>query len=365
MAQAAAAAVVNANRIKRATDLPPFFGAPSKDVIGARQLIDRMTHAARVANWNDDASKCDNFYLLLRDRALIWWEQLVYEGVDVANWDTVKQEFLSTYEPKFTAKTTCANFADLTQRSGETVNDYYLRICESMSRICEAKPAAMTTVRTAVIPVAVGPPAVAAADRETIKAEGILDAEKFFRHQLFLAGLAHHLRAKVMEANKDTLRESVALAIELETIHGRPGARATVAAVQQEDENCEMAEIRDDIDDDELAAINAIRQRKGKAPFRKPFRSGNFTGQSSNQPVTGNCRFCKKPGHHQKKCRARIAARAPMVDKDGKPFRHNVSAVAEAPAADNAASPGAQPGHMHNESTVGSIMANAFSSLNW
>ena len=355
MAQAAAQAVADANRIKRATDLPPFFGAPSKDVIGARQLIDRMTHAARVARWDDDAAKCDNFYLLLRDRALIWWEQLVYEGVNVANWDTVKQEFLNTYEPKFTAKTTCANFADLTQRSGETINDYYLRICEAMSRICEAKPGAMTTMRTAVIPVAAG-------DRETIKAEGILDAEKFFRHQLFLAGLAHHLRSKVMEANKDTLRESVALAIELETIHGRPGARATVAAVQQEDESCE---IRDDIDDDELAAINAIGQRKGKAPFRRPFRSKS-NGQANYQPVTGNCRYCKKPGHHQKKCRARIAARAPMVDKDGKPFRQNVSAVSEADtAASNPAPPGAQPGHMHNESTVGSIMANAFSSLNW
>ena len=96
MAQAAAAAVAAANRIKRATDLPPFYGAPSKDVIGARQLIDRMTHAARIANWNDNTSKCDNFYLLLRDRALVWWEQLVYEGVNVANWNDVKTEFLAT-----------------------------------------------------------------------------------------------------------------------------------------------------------------------------------------------------------------------------------------------------------------------------
>lgn len=362
MAQAAAQAVADANRIKRATDLPPFFGAPSKDVIGARQLIDRMTHAARVAHWNDDASKCDNFYLLLRDRALIWWEQLVYEGVDVANWETVKREFLSTYEPKYTAKTTCANFADLTQRSGETVNDYYLRICEAMARICEAKPAAMTTVRTAVL--IANPPAANDNDRETIKREGILDAEKFFRHQLFLAGLAHHLRSKVMEANKNTLRESVALAIELETIHGRPGARTTVAAVQQEEDLGEMAGIRDDIEDDELAAINAIRQRKGKAPFRRPFRSG-FNGQAGSQPVMGNCRYCKKPGHHQKKCRARIAARAPMVDKDGKPFRQNVSVVSETGTINDNAPPGPTTTPMHNETSVGSIMANAFSSLNW
>ena len=73
---AAAAAVADANRIKRATDLPPFYGVPSKDVCSARQLMDRMTHAARIANWNNADQKCDNFYLLLRDRALIWWEQL-------------------------------------------------------------------------------------------------------------------------------------------------------------------------------------------------------------------------------------------------------------------------------------------------
>jgi hypothetical protein len=32
------------------------------------------------------------------------------------------------------------------------------------------------------------------------------------------------------------------------------------------------------------------------------------------------CRFCKKPGHCQKDCRSRIAAKAPCVDQQCKPY---------------------------------------------
>ena len=246
-------------QLRRATDLPPFYGVPARDTIGARQLVDRITYAARVANWADDAAKCNNFYLLLRDRALVWWSQLEYEGIDVANWDTVKAEFLATYEPRYTAKTTCTNFGELVQRSNESVNDYYLRVCEAISRICEAKPATMSDVRTAVAA------AAAANERQEIKKEGILDAEMFFRHQLFLAGLKDALRGKVLEANKATLRESVQLAIELETIHADRRRTGTVAAVgpYPDDNLDEGTNVEEDLDDQELAAVNALRRQQG------------------------------------------------------------------------------------------------------
>ena len=363
----AAAAVAAANRIKKATDLPPFFGVPSKDTCSARQLMDRMTHAARIAGWANADQKCDNFYLLLRDRALVWWDQLKYEGIDVDNdWDAVKADFLRTYEPKYTAKTTCANFSDLTQRQGEGVHDYYLRVCESMSRIVEAKPDAMTAVRAAVMPVGAAVAAVAQADRETIKAEGILDAEKFFRHQIFLAGINPHLRSKVMEANKDTLRESVTLALELETIHSERRVR-TVAAVTEDVQE----EAEHDFDDEELEAVNAIRQRNGKPPFRRRFQR---SGPSSNAATAGSnsnfgkCRYCKKPGHLQKNCSARINARAPMVDKDGKPYSRNVSSVGgnNAAAANSAtAASGHATSQQNPESSVGSILSSALNTLNW
>lgn len=364
---AAAAAVLAANRVKRATDLPPFFGDPAKDTVSARQLIDRMTYAARIAGWAQPAQKCENFYMLLREQALIWWEQLRYEEVDVDNdWDAVKADFLRTYEPRYTAKTTCANFAELTQRQGEGVNHYYLRVCEAMTRICEAKPEAMNDVRSAELPAnAIPAAAVTDAQRRALKNEGIVDAEKFFRHQLFLAGITPSLRTKVMEANKATLRESVAYALELETIHSDRRIK-TVAAVE-----AEPGDEDHDYDDDEVDAINAIRQRKGKPLLRKKFQRHGPTsaGPSSNGATFGKCRYCKQPGHLQKFCQARIAARAPQVDKDGKPYTRRVSAVTAAPT-DPAANSGparaaAAAADTSSEPLVGSILSSALNSLNW
>jgi hypothetical protein len=34
------------------------------------------------------------------------------------------------------------------------------------------------------------------------------------------------------------------------------------------------------------------------------------------------CRYCKKPGHLQKVCNARIKAGAPQVDLNGKPYTY-------------------------------------------
>ena len=99
-AAAAQAAMDQQARINRVTQLPLFYGIPSKDTIAPRHLIQRITFAARIANWNTDEKKIDNFYMLLRERALIWWEQLEYEGINIAVWDTVKTEFLAAYEPK-------------------------------------------------------------------------------------------------------------------------------------------------------------------------------------------------------------------------------------------------------------------------
>jgi hypothetical protein len=44
-------------------------------------------------------------------------------------------------------------------------------------------------------------------------------------------------------------------------------------------------------------------------------------GQGSQTPQGEKCRYCKKPGHRQKDCRSRIAARAPCVDQNGVPYK--------------------------------------------
>src|SRR5574343_642950 len=69
--------LANHDRIRKSTDLPLFYGRKDKDTCTARLLIERFETAARIARWNaDEVRKCEEFYLILRDRALIWWKGL-------------------------------------------------------------------------------------------------------------------------------------------------------------------------------------------------------------------------------------------------------------------------------------------------
>lgn len=333
MAQAEFQNALNAHdRVRKSTDLPLFFGRKDKDVVSPHVLLDRINRAATVALWNTDDRKISEFYMILRDRALVWWDSLEdMENVDRTVWADVQREFLAGYAPKFTAKTTCTNFQDLLQRSGETVHDYYLRVTEALKKMCEAKPDAINTVRIAI--------GAAAADVAVqIKREGIKDAERFFMHQLFIAGLKEDIRMKIMEAGKATITESVTLAREIEVIHNDKKKGATIASV--EDSNP-----YDDVDDDEINAINAIRFQKGKPPMnfnrrpgqppqgqRGPQQQQRQQGQSS--AFNGDCRYCKFKGHSQKDCRKRKAAKAPCVDAQGKPYANQtVNAVENSTAA--------------------------------
>ena len=363
--QAAMQAALGAHdRVRRSTDLPLFFGRADKDTISARLLVDRIETAAQIAGWNDDARKLQEMYMILRDRAVVWWRSLPDAGIDRAVWDDVKNEFLAMYEPRYTAKTTCTNFQDLVQRVGESIRDYYLRVCETFDRMCEAKPAAIGTLRTVPAAVAAAVPAIVPADLTAMKTEGIKDMEQFFRHQLFMAGLRDDLRAKVMEAGKATLHESMRYAQEMEIIqHDKRGrAVAAVAAANTSDQPVADEE-EEDFTEEELKAVNAIRFRQGKPPFRPNFRRFNGNG-NNGKSKTVVCRFCKKQGHIQKECRARLRANAPMVDANGKPYEKKVFAAA--------ASNGSQVNSVTTDDaattkshTVGSIVAGAMNALNW
>ena len=76
---------------------------------------------------------------------------------------------------------------------GESIRDYYLRVCETFDKMCEAKPGNIGTLRTVPAAVAAAVPAIMAADLTAMKTEGIKDMEQFFRHQFFMAGLRDDL----------------------------------------------------------------------------------------------------------------------------------------------------------------------------
>jgi hypothetical protein len=160
-----------------------FFSRKDKDTVPPNLLLDRINRAATVAQWNTEERKITEFYLTLRDRAILWWYTLDDNpNINKGNWADIQQEFLAAYAPRFTARTTCTNFQDLIQRNNENVHDYYLRVSDAFKKMCEAKPAAIATVR-------IDRGAATAEQAAAIKLEGVKDSEGFFKHQLFIAGL--------------------------------------------------------------------------------------------------------------------------------------------------------------------------------
>jgi Retrotransposon gag protein len=133
------------DRTKRSTDIPLYYGQPNRDTIAAHLLIVCVTDAGAIAGW-DNARKLLEFKMCLRDKAVGWFEGLTEDGVYTDNSDTIKAEFLEIYEPKYSAKKTCANFTNLTQKSEETINDYTYRVQMAYKRLRDKKPATMAAV---------------------------------------------------------------------------------------------------------------------------------------------------------------------------------------------------------------------------
>jgi hypothetical protein len=107
-----AAALNDHDRMKWSTDIPLFFACREKDTVLLKILIDRIEDTAEIATW-DAARKIRELKLCFWENTIIWWKSLRDYTINLNNWDEVKKEFSETYEPKYSAKTICANFADL------------------------------------------------------------------------------------------------------------------------------------------------------------------------------------------------------------------------------------------------------------
>ena len=342
-AAAAGAALQQDKIIKKSTDLPWYYGIPTKETISASDLIDRLEAAAPIAGWDTDEKKIRELYLLFREEAIVWWKSTKKsEDCTITDWESVKKAFLLNYEPKITARTTCTNLADLAQRPNEVANRYYLRLFATFDKLQSTYPDNRKTVRFTPANAA----AADAAEQLKIKAEGIEDAFRFFEHQQFLAGLRDPIRSEVMKAGKATVTASKAYATELEAISMKdtltPLTRG-IASLEETPFSIPNHEWPQDMlpsipadlfTDEEFEQVNLIRRRNGKLPFKrtnfKKPSNGNGNGNKSNGNNNGNisCRYCKKKGHMQRECKSRLRDNAPMVDANGKPFsRNNVHAV--------------------------------------
>ena len=191
------------------------------------------------------------------------------------------------------------------------------------------------------------------AQKATVKKEGLMDMERFFLHQLFIAGLKDEIRSMIMKAGKATLQESISFARELEVIVQDKNKMTLIAVVEDEDT----------LGEEDIEAINAIQFQRGQKPFRRPGTS--YQVQSYQKPAnTGNtgpyqsnkkCRFFGG-NHLQKVCRKRIATGKPCVDQNRKPYTSQINAVDD----QNQTKPA--PAQQQTPGGLSSIGVNA---LNW
>ena len=98
-----------------------------------------------------------------------------------------------------------------------------------------------------------------------------------------------------MESGKTTPYEIYKKAVEIETIEEDKRVKispAAVTAVPYEDAAPANATESEDLDEDELQDINAIRAQKGKAPFQKTGPNGAPRNRSSADTAIslGTCR---------------------------------------------------------------------------
>jgi hypothetical protein len=352
-AQAGMAAALNDHdRMRRSTDIPLFYARRDKDTVLPRILIDRIEDAAAIATW-DEARKIRELKLCLRERAIIWWKSLRDTSIDLAVWDDVKKEFLTAYEPKYTAKTVCANFTDLKQHPDESMNDFLCRIQVAYDRLLDNKPATMPTVRGTI---------AAGATEAEVKAEGINDMALFFKHQLFLAGVKDSLRDRVLEAGKADLQESLKFARELEAIQNDRKRASKIAALKAVMPPQEAAAIFwDELESEDIDQIAAVRRQQPRNSNQTQARSSGPA--RSNGPRNPNivCRYCKKKGHMQRECNSRRRDGAPMVDANGKRYEQRVNNVAE-----NEEKPNEKAEPEYEDAHVGAVAnLSPYHHLNW
>jgi hypothetical protein len=76
--------------MKRSTDLLLYYGRKDKDMIAAHLFIERINKATMLTAC-DNTRKIIEFY---RDKAIIWWESLQEDDIDLNNWDIIKKHQL-------------------------------------------------------------------------------------------------------------------------------------------------------------------------------------------------------------------------------------------------------------------------------
>ena len=319
------------NLKKRVTELPYFYGTAKDGVLTGRLLIEKIERAAKIpaVPW-DDARKINELEACLQDRALLWYHGVQNAGLANFNtWNIVKRQFLRRYDVAGTVNAAPITLEQLVARPGEAVGDYFGRSSQNWKTAVDRFPDAVTGIADA--DVAKLEAAADAAGRRVVllelKTEWNLMVVRFFQQATFINGLPPHIRPEIAKKQHATLMDAYDAAVDFEAAQLSIAKKtAAVAAVTEE------ATEEDDVDidaepenEEQLCAINYKRGLAGlsrkprPAAWKKPNNNG-FAHRPQKQQGQFKCRYCKKPGHSQQNCNARIRDGAPCVDQFGKPW---------------------------------------------
>jgi Retrotransposon gag protein len=307
------AALDRQERIRKSTDLPLFHAMKDKDVCTAELFMERFEVAANIAGWiraegvaDRYERTCREFYLLLRNNALKWWASLENcLDFDRTNWPAVKARFLESYAKQYTATSACTGLGEMKQRTGENVQDYFVRCNEIYDRIKEIRPAHLLQWRGAV-------PAGANIERlNEGKNQGVKEMGLFFLHLLFVSGLRDDIRMKTMETNDLSLEAARLTAKRVELLLQDKKTLKVMNMQNEEMDEESDADLSEeeylDLTEEEVGQLNAIRFKQGKKPIQRRGFKRDFKG------IT--CYYCNLKGHYQKVCRKRIREKGAIVHK--------------------------------------------------
>ena len=308
--------------------IPIWTGSKSVDQFSAEQWIERIQRAKDASGWND-AQTMSFVFNALRSDALLWYDSLKRSGVDQNIWVDFRTAFLQAYSSIRTTRSTIVNLADVKQQPNESVVAYYPKVVKAIDDLeALVSPAGFTPPANpyhADIVALAGfnalPNNIKNGTVANLIRHGATHAFNHMGLHLFLTNLKPTLRDELLKNPPATLYEAFQQAVTLERIQLEPRKtpQTTVAPVTTDNEDSE---------NDEEARIselsNALKKLKAKRAqtTNKSARTNTPAKSNTNaNPNYNKCRYCKKVGHLQKVCNSRLKAGAPMVDKDGKPYR--------------------------------------------
>jgi len=198
----------------------------------------------------------------------------------------VKTEFLKDYDYRITGES-AFQLVTIKQKLGESVTDYYTRSALAIEDSAQGLPET-------------GSEAELARQKTTVT---------HLQRNIFISCLREELRTEVLRHDTNTLDEAKEQAQRAEFLSSRNQQKpAAISAIYMDELEALLDQImcleakdedEEEIREEEIAAINAYRTRKG----RKPIRGGFRRRISAQTPFTGKCFNCDKVGHISRNCR--------------------------------------------------------------